>query len=77
MACARRGNAGLLREVMVDPGRSYFDTNTSDHHHLFFEDIGRVQDVDAGTVQVGKLPEPLAGMQITCVELVIPVAPRP
>ena len=29
---------GLLREVVVEPGRSYFDTNTSDHHHFFFED---------------------------------------
>ena len=28
---------GLLREVVVDPGRSYFDTNMGDHHHFFFE----------------------------------------
>src|SRR6202795_1491326 len=30
--------AGLLREVVVDPGRSYFDTNVSDHHHFFHEE---------------------------------------
>ena len=29
--------AGLLREVVVEPGRSYFDTNTADHHHFFCE----------------------------------------
>jgi Fur family iron response transcriptional regulator len=29
--------AGLLREVVVEAGRSYFDTNTGDHHHFFFE----------------------------------------
>ena len=34
--------AGLLREVVVDPGRSYFDTNTADHHHFFFEESGRL-----------------------------------
>ncbi|MEQ8935098.1 MAG: Fur family transcriptional regulator [Amphiplicatus sp.] len=29
-------DAGLLREIAVDASRSYFDTNTSDHHHFFF-----------------------------------------
>ncbi len=29
--------AGLLREVVVEPGRSYFDTNVEDHHHFFCE----------------------------------------
>src|SRR5690349_5172295 len=30
--------AGLLREVAVDGSKTYFDTNTSDHHHFFVED---------------------------------------
>ena len=30
--------AGLLREVAVDASRSYFDTDTSDHHHFYLED---------------------------------------
>jgi Fe2+ or Zn2+ uptake regulation protein len=30
--------AGLLREVAVNSGRSYFDINVSNHHHFFFED---------------------------------------
>ena len=34
--------AGLLREVVIEPGRSYFDTNTSDHHHFFHEGDGRL-----------------------------------
>ena len=33
-------NAGLLREVVVAPGRSYFDTNTGHHHHFFVENDG-------------------------------------
>jgi Fe2+ or Zn2+ uptake regulation protein len=33
--------AGLLREVVVNSGHSYFDTNVSDHHHFFFEDTDR------------------------------------
>src|SRR3989344_5255926 len=29
--------AGLLREIVVDSQRSYFDTNMTDHHHFYFE----------------------------------------
>lgn len=32
--------AGLLREVVVEPGRSYFDTNIADHHHFFCSRTG-------------------------------------
>ena len=32
-------DAGLLREVLIDPSRTYFDTNTSSHHHFFNIDI--------------------------------------
>ena len=34
--------AGLLREVAVDGSKTYFDTNTSDHHHFFVEDDNEV-----------------------------------
>ena len=36
---------GMLREVVIEPGRSYFDTNVSDHHHFFYEDTGILQDI--------------------------------
>src|SRR5882757_1448994 len=49
--------AGLLNEVVVEPGRSYFDTNVDDHHHFFFEETGRLQDIPGDTVLVGELPE--------------------
>src|SRR5262245_10917748 len=31
---------GLLREVVVEPSRSYFDTNTTEHHHFFCDTDG-------------------------------------
>src|SRR3546814_13718253 len=37
--------AGLLREVVVESGRSYFDTNVTDHHHFYYEGSGRLQDI--------------------------------
>ena len=69
--------SGLLREVIVDPDRSYFDTNTTDHHHLYFEDSGRLQDLEAGAVRIGKLPDPPPGTAISRVDLVIRIAGSP
>jgi len=66
--------AGLLREVVVDPGRSYFDTNVSNHHHFFFEDSGRLQDIPSDHVAVVELPAPPTGMTIRRVDVVIRVA---
>ena len=37
--------AKLLREVVVESGRAYFDTNTSDHHHLLNEDMELVYEM--------------------------------
>lgn len=63
--------AGLLREVVVDPGRSYFDTNVSDHHHFFFEDNGRLQDIPGDRIGVVELPTPPSGTAIRRVDVII------
>ena len=68
---------GLLRDVTVDPNRSYFDTNTADHHHLYFEDTGRLEDLEPTAVRIGDLPEPPAGTTIGRVDLVIRLIARP
>ncbi len=53
--------AKLLREVVVNPGRSYFDTNTADHHHFFFEETGRLMDIPSDQINVTNLPQPPQG----------------
>jgi len=63
--------AGLLREVVVDPGRSYFDTNVSEHHHFFHEESGRLQDIPGERLGVAELPAPPAGTQIRRVDVII------
>jgi Fur family iron response transcriptional regulator len=63
--------AGLLREVAVDGSRTYFDTNTSDHHHFFVEDSNEVFDVPAGEIGVGRVPEPPPGYEISRVDVVV------
>jgi Fur family iron response transcriptional regulator len=61
--------AGLLREIVVDAGRSYFDTNVDSHHHFFFEDSGDLMDI--AEVDVGRLPETPAGSEVSRVDVII------
>jgi Fur family iron response transcriptional regulator len=65
--------AGLLREVAVDASRSYFDTDTSDHHHFYLEDEQRVIDIPSSAIAIHNLPEPPEGMEITHVDVVVRV----
>jgi Fur family iron response transcriptional regulator len=69
--------AGLLREVVVNSGRSYFDTNVSDHHHFFFEDTGQLLDIPGEHVAVSGLPKLPAGAVIRRVDVIIRVDRNP
>lgn len=66
-------DAGLLREIVVDAGRSYFDTNTTDHHHFFFEKSGRLCDIPGDMVGVTKVPDAPDGLKISRVEIIVRV----
>ncbi|MEO5374184.1 MAG: transcriptional repressor [Alphaproteobacteria bacterium] len=62
--------AGLLREIVVDAGRSYFDTNTSLHHHFFNDNTGKLEDIH-GDVVVANLPQAPPGHVITRVDVIV------
>ena len=65
--------AKLLREVVVEPGRSYFDTNVDDHHHFYFEQSGRLQDIPSEELELKSMPEPPAGGRIRRVDVILRV----
>lgn len=65
--------AGLLREVVVEPGRSYFDTNTGDHHHFYHERSGELRDIPREAIELHRLPAPPSGQSIRRVEVIIRV----
>jgi Fur family iron response transcriptional regulator len=67
--------AGLLREVVVAPGRSYFDTNVEDHHHFFYEASGDLEDIPGDRIVVNDLPSPPEGTRIRRVDVIIRVHP--
>lgn len=64
-------DAGLLREVVVAPGCTWFDTNTDDHHHFLYEDSGRLQDIDAKLIDLPPLPLVPDGKQVARIDVII------
>lgn len=69
-------DAGMLRILAVEGAKTYFDTNTSDHHHFYVEGENRVVDILDGPVQLMRLPEPPEGMEIANVDVVIRLRPK-
>lgn len=65
--------AGLLREIVVDPSRSYFDTTTTEHGHFFHEDTNTLEDFQ-GDVQLANLPNVPEGSVITSVDVIVRLA---
>ncbi|CCG41617.1 iron response transcriptional regulator IrrA [Magnetospirillum molischianum] len=63
----------LLREIVVESGRSYFDTNTTDHHHFFYEKTGRLCDILAEMIAVSKVPCAPVGHTIRRVDVIVRV----
>ena len=64
-------DAGLMQEVTVDGSKSYFDTNTHDHPHFFWEDDGKLTDAPSDQLVISNLPDAPAGAEIASVDVVI------
>jgi len=64
-------DAGLLQEVTVDGSRSYFDTNTHDHPHFYWEDEARLSDAPSDQLVIAQLPDAPDGAEIASVDVVI------
>ena len=64
-------DAGLIQEVLVDGAKSYFDTNTRDHPHFFWEDERRLSDAPADQLEISGLPDALHGTMIAKIDVVI------
>lgn len=65
--------ADLLREIVVDSGRSYFDTNISQHHHFFNEDTRMLEDIPENEVGLSGIPSAPPGMEVSSVDVIVRV----
>lgn len=64
-------DAGLMQEVTVDGSKSYFDTNTHDHPHFYWEEDAVLTDAPAEQLQITRLPDAPEGAEIASVDVVI------
>jgi len=66
--------AGLLREVVVDAGRTYFDTNVADHHHFFDPRSGQLEDIPGARIVLNRVPPAPPGKRIARVDVILRLA---
>lgn len=64
---------GLVREVIVDPARVFYDPTTHAHHHFYNTDTGELEDISPEQVEFAQLPEPPAGTEHAGVEVIVRV----
>lgn len=63
----------LVREVIVDPDKVFYDSNTGPHHHFYDVDTGEIIDIDAAQVEVTGLPPLPEGKVSEGVDVVVRV----
>ena len=65
---------GYLKEISINSHKSYFDTNTSAHHHFFDEDTHELIDCDENDIDPVNIKKNITGKKINSVEILIKVA---
>ncbi len=65
--------AGLLSEVVVGSGQSYFDTHVGSHWHFFDKTTGEILDIPEDAIAFARLPAPPPGKVIDRIDVVIRV----
>lgn len=63
--------AGLMKRITLDTDRTYFDTNVSQHHHLFFEENGVLHDIPGDSIRVEGLPDIPDGAKVRAIEVIV------
>ena len=67
-------NKGYLKEISINSDKSYFDTNTTNHHHFFDEDTNELIDCDEQVIQTPNIKKNITGKKINSIEVLVKVA---
>ena len=65
---------GYLKEISINSDKSYFDTNTSVHHHFYDEDTHQLIDCDENDIDPVNIKKNITGKKINSVEVLVKVA---
>jgi Fur family iron response transcriptional regulator len=64
---------GLVREVIADSTKVFYDPNVKPHHHFYKVTTGELIDIDESKIELGQLPAPPKGLEVDGVEVIIRV----
>lgn len=62
---------GLIREVIVDPSKVFYDSTVSEHFHFYNTDTGELTDIPEGVINIEHLPESPEGTVSTGLEVIV------
>ena len=65
---------GYLKEISINSDKSYFDTNTTVHHHFYDEDTHQLIDCDENEIESVNVKNNITGKKINSVEVLVRVA---
>ena len=66
----------LIREVIADPGKVFYDPNTAPHHHFYDVESGAITDIDSEGIRIDGLPPLPAGMVSAGIDIIVRTRPR-
>jgi len=66
----------LIREVIVDPSKVFYDPNTEPHHHFYNVDTGDLTDIDAAEIAISGLPQLPAGVVTEGIDIIVRIRSR-
>ena len=67
---------GYLKEINIGNDTSYFDTNTSSHHHFYDQDTKELIDINSQEVEIKKIPTPPIGKKIENIEVTFKISKK-
>ena len=65
---------GHLKEIAINSDKTYYDTNTSVHHHFYDEDTHELIDCNQNDIDTVNVKNNITGKKINSVEILIKVA---
>ena len=70
------GQRGLVKEIIVDPERRYYDSNTDRHHHFYNVDTGQLTDIPCDSIEVSHIPECPDGAALESIDVLVKIRNR-
>lgn len=66
---------GLVNEVIVDPSKIFYDSNTRPHHHFYNSETGELKDIELNQIELANLPDTPEGTELHKVDIIVHVHP--